>query len=108
MARVIWAEPALQDLDAIADYIALDDPDAARRLVGKVFHKVDQLIGFPETGTRPRELQGTPYRKLTLRPILLYYRIEGEKVFIVHVVRGERQFNLKRIQDQDPPTGSPF
>jgi len=25
MAQVIWAEPALNDLDAIADYIALDD-----------------------------------------------------------------------------------
>lgn len=108
MARVIWAEPALQDLDAIADYTALDDPDAARRLVGKVFQKVDQLIGFPETGTRPRELQGTPYRKLTVGPILIYYRIEGENAFIVHVVRGERQFNLKRIKDQDPPAGSPF
>jgi toxin ParE1/3/4 len=31
MAQVIWAEPALNDLDAIADYIALDDPEAARQ-----------------------------------------------------------------------------
>ena len=108
MARIIWAEPALRDLDTIADYIALDDPKAAKRLVGKVFQKVDQLIGFPETGTRPRELQGTPYRKLTVRPILIYYRIEGEKVIIVHIVRGERRFNLNRIVFQDPPAGSPF
>jgi plasmid stabilization system protein ParE len=33
MAEVIWAEPALNDLDSIADYIALDNPEAARRLV---------------------------------------------------------------------------
>jgi plasmid stabilization system protein ParE len=26
----IWTEPALNDLDAIADYIALDNPAAAR------------------------------------------------------------------------------
>jgi len=101
MAQVIWAEPALQDLDAIADYIALDDPNAATRLVRKVFEKVDQLTEFPETGTRPRELKGTPYRKLTVRPILIYYRIEGRKVIIVHVVRGERKFSLKRIEEQD-------
>ncbi len=102
MAQVIWAVPALQDLDAIADYIALDDPKAAKRLVRKVFKKVDQLIGFPETGTRPGELQGTPYRKLTVSPISIYYRIEGEKLFIVHLARGERQFNLRLIEDQDP------
>ena len=101
MAQVIWAEPALQDLDAIADYIALDDPNAATRLVRKVFEKVDQLFEFPETGTRPRELKGTPYRKLTIRPVLIYYRIEGQKAIIVHVVRGERKFSLKRIEGQD-------
>jgi hypothetical protein len=28
MAEVIWAEPALNDLDAIADYISLDNPEA--------------------------------------------------------------------------------
>jgi plasmid stabilization system protein ParE len=36
MAEMIWTEPALQDLDAIADYIALDNPLAARRLVQRV------------------------------------------------------------------------
>ncbi|MBC9868143.1 MAG: type II toxin-antitoxin system RelE/ParE family toxin [Opitutae bacterium] len=108
MAQVIWAEPALEDLDAIADYIALDDPKAAKRLVGKVFQKVDQLMELPETGTRPRELIGTPFRKLSINPILIYYRIEGEKVIIVHIVRGERQFDLKRIEGQNPPGGFPF
>ena len=28
MAEVIWAQPTLNDLDAIADYIALDNPEA--------------------------------------------------------------------------------
>ena len=33
MAELIWTEPALSDLDIIADYIALDNPEAARDLV---------------------------------------------------------------------------
>ena len=101
MAQVIWVEPALQDLDAIADYKALDDPNAATRLVRKVFGKVNQLIKFLETGTRPRELKRTPYRKLTVRPVLIHYRMEGRKVIIVHVVLGERKFSLKRNENQD-------
>ena len=32
MARLIWAEPALSDLDTVAEYISLENPDAARRL----------------------------------------------------------------------------
>lgn len=101
MARVIWAEPALQDLDAIADYIALDNPNAAKKLVKRVFEKVDLLVNFPNTGTRPRELKGTPYRKLTIKPLIVYYRVEKNAVFIVHVVRGERKFSVKRIQGRD-------
>jgi len=48
MAEVVWSEPALQDLDQIADYIALDDPIAANKLVRAVFEKVDLLETFPE------------------------------------------------------------
>jgi len=40
MAEVIWAEPALHDLEAIADYIALDDLQAARGVVQRVFKHV--------------------------------------------------------------------
>ena len=33
MARLIWTEPALLDLEEIAEYIALDKPSAAKKLV---------------------------------------------------------------------------
>ncbi len=29
MARIIWTEPALQELDEIADYISLENPTTA-------------------------------------------------------------------------------
>lgn len=90
MAAVIWAEPALQDLDAIADYIALDKPDAARRLVQKVFAKVDRLQKFPKIGSVPPEISDLPYRQLVVPPSRVFYRIEKNKVYIVHVMRGEQ------------------
>ena len=56
MAELIWTEPALSDLDAIADYIALDNPEAARGLVQRVLRHVEQLVEHPESGSRPKEL----------------------------------------------------
>lgn len=53
MAEVIWAEPALSDLDAIADYIALDNTEAAKVLVPNVFCSVGQLADHPESGSKP-------------------------------------------------------
>jgi toxin ParE1/3/4 len=33
MAKLIWTEPALAQLDAIAEFIALDKPEAAKAVV---------------------------------------------------------------------------
>jgi hypothetical protein len=46
MAEIIWTEPALSDLDAIADYIALDNPQAAQRLAQRVFEHMEQPLLF--------------------------------------------------------------
>ena len=53
MAALIWTEPALQDLDAIADYIPLDKPEAAKELVRRVFQHLEQLREQPESGSGP-------------------------------------------------------
>ena len=101
MARVIWAETALKDLESVAEYIELDDPEAAKRAVRRAFEKTDQLESFPESGSKPRVLKGTPYRRLISKPILIYYRIDEGIVYIVHVVKEERKFDLSRIVEND-------
>lgn len=64
MAEIIWTEPALSDLDAIADYIALDKPEAARQLIQRVFQHVEQLSEHPKSDSRPPELKGWRYRQI--------------------------------------------
>jgi toxin ParE1/3/4 len=90
MVELIWSEPALQDLDAIADYIALDKPEAASALVARVFEKVESLRRFPHLGSCPPELPGMPYRQLVIPPCRIFYRTEHKRVLIVHVMRGEQ------------------
>jgi len=91
MAEVVWTEPALSDLEAIADYIALDKPQAARELVGRVFDHVEQLAEFPKSGSRPRELRDSRYRQIVEPPCRIFYRLEGPRVVILHVMRSERR-----------------
>ena len=90
MARLIWTEPALLDLDEIAEYIALDDPLAASRYVQSVFDRVERLEVHPKSGKRPPELQRSPYREVVVPPCRVFYRIEGDAVYIVYVLRSER------------------
>jgi toxin ParE1/3/4 len=106
MAEIIWTEPALSDLDAIADYIALDKPDAARRLVQRVFEHVEKLTTHPKSGSVPRELRGSRYRQIIEPPCRVFYRYDGERVFILHVIRGEGPLRPGRLRQRDRRTRS--
>jgi|SRR5690606_19704313 len=97
MAQIIWTEPALADLDAIADYIALENPAAAVELVKRVFTHVEQLAAHPASGPRPPELPDWEYRQISEPPCRIFYRQEGDRVYIVHVMRSERQLQSSRL-----------
>lgn len=91
MAEIIWSNPALDQLEEIAEYIALDKPEAASRLVKEVFSTVDRLEQFPDSGHLPPELPNSIYRELYVKPCRIFCRREGKTIIIVHVMREERQ-----------------
>jgi len=101
MAKIIWSEPALHDLDAIADYIALDDPQAARGLVQRVFQHVEQLKEHPESGSRPPEMRQSRYRQIVEPPCRVFYRYDGVQVIVLYVMRGEMRLRKARLLKRD-------
>lgn len=98
MAQVIWTDPALSDLDAIADYIAVENPGAARAIIQRVFAHVGKLEQHPELGPVPEELEDSRYRHLVEPPCRIFYRSEGDSVFILHVMRSEQLFKMKNVE----------
>jgi toxin ParE1/3/4 len=95
MAQIIWTEPALVDLDDIAEYLALSNPYAASNLVNEVLSKVERLEQFPKSGKRPLEIPELNYREVVIPPCRVFYRLEKDFVYIVHVFRDER--NLRKF-----------
>ena len=98
MAEIVWTEPALTDLDASADYIALENPVAAAELVKRIFGHVDH----PDSGSRPPELKRSRYRQIVESPCRVFYRHDGHKVFILHVMRTERLLRKGRLKQATP------
>ena len=88
--EVLWTEPALAELDEIADYIALDDPQAAQALVRRVFDHAAQLADHPNSGSKPPQLKGWRYRQTVEPPCRVFYRIDEGKVVILYIMRSER------------------
>ena len=100
MAKIVWTVPALDQLDEIAEYIALDNPDAASALVANVFKKVDRLEQFPNSGREPPELPGSIYREVVCSPCRVFYRCEGKSVLVLHVMRDEMQLKKYLLSDE--------
>lgn len=104
MAEVIWTEPALSDLEAIADYIALDNPAAATALVQRVVAHADQLTEHPLRCTKLAECEGWRYRQIVEPPCRVIYRHEKGRVHILHVVRGERLLDQALVTSRNEST----
>ena len=101
MAQIVWTDPALSDLEAIADYIALDNPAAAQQLVRRIFEDVDQLEAFSDSGSKPPELKGWAYRQIVEPPCRVFYRHERQVVYILHVIRSEQRLRRTRLAKRD-------
>ena len=105
MAQIVWTEPAVADLEAIADYIALENLSAARALVQRIVQHVGQLTDHPESGSRPKELGSrTRYRQIVEPPCRIFYRFDGKRVFVLHVMRTERLLRRSALKRDRPQT----
>ena len=100
MAKIIWAESALLDLEEIAEYIALDKRSAAQKLVQNVFSSIERLEQFPESGRVPPELKDSRYREVIVAPCRIFYRIDNDTVYILYVMRGERELRKYLLEER--------
>ncbi|TPV60047.1 type II toxin-antitoxin system RelE/ParE family toxin [Aestuariibacter sp. GS-14] len=91
MAEVIWTQPALNELNDIAEYIAVTNLVAAKKLVQTVFSKIERLEQHPESGKIPVEIPTLNYRELVVKPCRVFYKIDENKIYILHVMRQEQE-----------------
>jgi toxin ParE1/3/4 len=98
MAEIIWTSPALDNLNDIAEYIALSNIDGAKKLTHRVFDKISRLEDHPESGKRPLELSNLNYREVNVNPCRIFYKVDSDKVYILHVMRQERDLRRFLLQ----------
>jgi toxin ParE1/3/4 len=97
MAQITWDPVALDDLDGIARYIERDSPVAARRLVQRIFDRVEKLKRFPLTDGFIPEDNRNIYRQLIQGNYRVIYRCDGNDVLIVAVYHAARILPSSRI-----------
>ena len=82
------------DLDAIIEYVALEDlADAARRMYAKFMERVDSLAAFPfrcRIVPELRAIGGVEFRELLAGPYRVCVRLYGHVVAMIAVLDGRR------------------
>ncbi len=91
MARLIWSPKVLDQVDAIAEYIANDSPFYAKQVVTRIIEAARRLESFPEIGSVVPEFGNTSIREIRVYSYRLLYRIvDAQEIRIVGVVHGRR------------------
>jgi len=88
--RVDWSRRALQDLEAIAEYIAADSPAYAGIVVKKVVSQTKMLAQFPRSGRKVPEFDNDDIRELIVYAYRIIYRLQENAVVIAAVIHGKR------------------
>lgn len=90
--KIVWSDPAVDDLAAIRDFISQDSGAAARTFLAQLLNAVDRLERFPESGRKVPELpEAADAREVLHHGYRLIYRAEEHRVVILAVIHGARR-----------------
>ena len=92
--RVIWSSKAVEDVDAIATYIARDSPSYAAAVVRQILDATHQLKENPLTGEIIAEGDNSTVRDQLAYTYRVIYRVDGETVIVAAVVHTKRLLGL--------------
>ena len=104
MKNIIHYSPeSRRDLDDIWDYIVLElqNRSATERVIDRIMDAVDQLKNFEEMGTPLSSIAdvGTGYRFLVSGNYMVFYRVQGNDVYIDRVLYGRSDYMSVLFKD---------
>jgi toxin ParE1/3/4 len=88
-----WTIRAQRHVLEIHDYIALDNPKAAERVLLAIRKAADSLLDFPMIAPAS-EVAGLRELNMTKHPYTLAYKLTASKIFISSVIHQSRAHRL--------------
>lgn len=91
--KVVWTKQAQRDLQAIYDYIALDSPHYAARVIDTLLETETRIGEFPASGSLVRERQRSDIRQVRRYSYRIIYRILRSRIDVLTVVHQRRELS---------------
>jgi len=89
--KLVWTEPAVQDLRELHAYIARDSEMYASGFVERIISAVELLVDHPTLGRLvPESRQDADVRELIFQSYRIIYRARKDSIEILTVIHGAR------------------
>ena len=75
MVKLHWTPQAIDDLEAIFEYISHDSRSVAKLFVEKLYYRVDQIRHFPMSGRAVPEIDNETIRELIYKNYRIVYQV---------------------------------
>ena len=78
------------DLENIFDYIMLEDPFAAEKMLNNIVSSLKRLETFPNSGIRisHKALAYYHFRMIVTEPYIAFYKVFEDTVFVYRILHG--------------------
>lgn len=91
MRKLVWAQCALFDRDAIFDHIEAENPTAAIHVDEQIGLAVRRLVDFPESG-RPGRVAGTRELVIMRTSYIVAYTVTDHAIRILRILHGAQMW----------------
>lgn len=81
------------DLETIGDYIARDNPRRALSFLRELRSKCLDLADMPKRFPLVPRYEATGVRRRGYGDYLIFYRVEPERVIIIHILHGAQNYS---------------
>jgi plasmid stabilization system protein ParE len=94
MAKIIWSENAVQDIEQISEFISKDSSDRAALFVGRLIDVTEKLSQYPNSGRIIPEVKKEEYREVIYGAYRIMYKLEPNQVLILAVIHSARDWKF--------------
>ena len=88
--KIVWTEPAVEDLHELHHFIARDSELYASRFVESVIAAAERLADHPRLGRVVPEANEENIRELLYHNYRIIYRVASDRIELLSVIHGAR------------------
>jgi len=92
--KIVWSPLSYEILENIYEFISDKDTVAAKKLINRIFERVESISKYPERGRKVPEINRNEIREIFESEYRIIYKIEPKKIIIL-TIRNFKQLLTK-------------